>query len=147
MLSSSGSFNYLAGLRVVDSLRSRPQNFLMHRTLVMTLLGPDKSGLVEKVSSLVQRHSGNWLESRLAHLAGHFAGIVSLSLPEEEEEAFRRNLKDLEAETGLSCVVADSEKTPSDPGQLYHLDLVGQDRLTAIKADPRTGYAVNMKRG
>jgi len=27
------------------------------------------------------------------------------------------------------------------------LDLVGQDRLTAIKADPRTGYAVNMKRG
>ena len=27
------------------------------------------------------------------------------------------------------------------------LDLMGQDRLTAIKADPRTGYAVNMKRG
>jgi glutaconate CoA-transferase subunit A len=27
------------------------------------------------------------------------------------------------------------------------LDLVGQDRLAAIKADPRTGYAVNMKRG
>ena len=27
------------------------------------------------------------------------------------------------------------------------LDLVGQDRLTAIKADQRTGYAVNMKRG
>ena len=27
------------------------------------------------------------------------------------------------------------------------LDLVGRDRLTAIKADPRTGYAVNMERG
>jgi len=27
------------------------------------------------------------------------------------------------------------------------LKLVGQNRLTAIKADPRTGYAVNMKRG
>ena len=27
------------------------------------------------------------------------------------------------------------------------LDLIGQDRLMAIKADPRTGYAVNMKRG
>ncbi len=27
------------------------------------------------------------------------------------------------------------------------LDLVGPDRLAAIKADPRTGYAVNMKRG
>lgn len=27
------------------------------------------------------------------------------------------------------------------------LELVGEDRLAAIKADPRTGYAVNMKRG
>jgi glutaconate CoA-transferase subunit A len=27
------------------------------------------------------------------------------------------------------------------------LDLVGHERLSAIKADPRTGYAVNMKRG
>lgn len=27
------------------------------------------------------------------------------------------------------------------------LELVGERRLTAIKADPRTGYAVNMKRG
>ncbi len=27
------------------------------------------------------------------------------------------------------------------------LDLIGQDRLAAIKADPRTGYATNMKRG
>jgi glutaconate CoA-transferase subunit A len=27
------------------------------------------------------------------------------------------------------------------------LDLMGQERLDAIKADPRTGYAVNMKRG
>jgi glutaconate CoA-transferase subunit A len=27
------------------------------------------------------------------------------------------------------------------------LDLVGQERLTALKADPRTGYAVNMQRG
>jgi glutaconate CoA-transferase subunit A len=27
------------------------------------------------------------------------------------------------------------------------LDLIGQERLDAIKADPRTGYAVNMKRG
>jgi glutaconate CoA-transferase subunit A len=27
------------------------------------------------------------------------------------------------------------------------LDLIGQERLDAIKADPRTGYAINMKRG
>jgi len=27
------------------------------------------------------------------------------------------------------------------------LDLAGEERLSAIKADPRTGYAVNMKRG
>ena len=45
--------------------------------LVLTLIGPDRPGLVEAVAEVVARHGGNWLESRMAHLAGKFAGAPS----------------------------------------------------------------------
>ncbi len=44
--------------------------------LVLTLIGPDRPGLVEAVAEPIAAHGGNWLESRMAHLAGQFAGIV-----------------------------------------------------------------------
>ena len=44
--------------------------------LVFTLLGPDRPGIVKEISALVREHGGNWMESSLSHLAGHFAGLV-----------------------------------------------------------------------
>ena len=47
----------------------------MTKSLVMTILGPDRPGLVESLSSTIATHDGNWLESRMAQLAGHFTGM------------------------------------------------------------------------
>ncbi|MGB4246421.1 MAG: ACT domain-containing protein, partial [Pseudohongiellaceae bacterium] len=44
--------------------------------LVLTIIGDDKPGLVELLSETIARHSGNWLESNMSHLAGKFAGIL-----------------------------------------------------------------------
>ena len=38
----------------------------MQTTLVMTLIGPDRTGLVEAVARVVADQGGNWLESRSA---------------------------------------------------------------------------------
>ena len=46
--------------------------------LVLTLIGPDRPGLVEAVAEVVAAHGGNWLESRMARLAGKFAGILRI---------------------------------------------------------------------
>ena len=48
-------------------------------SLVLTLIGPDRPGLVERVSDVVASHGGNWLESRMAHLAGQFAGKLDIA--------------------------------------------------------------------
>ena len=42
--------------------------------LVLTLLGSDRPGLVELVAGVIAAHGGNWLESRMSHLCGKFAG-------------------------------------------------------------------------
>ena len=41
----------------------------MPTSLVLTVLGEDRPGLVEALAHIIAAHEGNWLESRMAHLA------------------------------------------------------------------------------
>ena len=59
----------------------------MPTSLVLTVLGEDRPGLVESLASIIARHEGNWLESRMAQLAGQFAGILRASVPEARAAA------------------------------------------------------------
>ena len=45
----------------------------MIESLVMTIIGADRPGLVEMVAARVADHGGNWLESRMCHLGGELA--------------------------------------------------------------------------
>jgi glycine cleavage system regulatory protein len=100
----------------------------MQRTLVMTVIGPDRPGLVESVASLVRQHQGNWLESRMSRLGGQFAGILRVQVPAEAEAALTRALSGL-ASRGLSVVVQpDQPPATSVPAESRQLELIGQDR-------------------
>src|SRR2546421_8836268 len=76
---------------------------VMMTDLVLTLIGPDRPGLVESVAARVAAHGGNWLESRMAHLAGQFAGILRVEVPAERLSELRAALLELEAQ-GLRIV-------------------------------------------
>ncbi|MBC9890368.1 MAG: hypothetical protein F7B06_11145 [Opitutae bacterium] len=52
----------------------------MDNQIVMTLMGKDQPGLVKSVASVVAKHEGNWLESRMCHLGGQFAGVLRVSV-------------------------------------------------------------------
>ena len=51
------------------------------RALVLTVIGPDRPGLVEAIADVVLRHDANWIESRMSHLAGAFAGLLRVNVP------------------------------------------------------------------
>ena len=53
----------------------------MQTQIVLTLIGPDRPGLVEALSDEIARVGGNWEQSRMARLADQFAGILCVSLP------------------------------------------------------------------
>ena len=52
-------------------------------TLVLTVIGDDRAGLVNAVAEVVARHGGNWERSQMAELAGKFAGIVLVTVPDD----------------------------------------------------------------
>jgi glycine cleavage system regulatory protein len=103
--------------------------------LVLTLIGPDRPGLVEAVAVIVRAHGGNWLESRMARLGGKFAGILRAELPADAVPAASKALSDLETR-GLRVVVEAQgpvERRPEAGGLRMDLEVVGVDRPGIVR--------------
>ena len=101
--------------------------------LVLTLIGPDRPGLVQAVASIITQHGGNWLESRMTHLAGKFAGILRAELPPERAASALAALAALEGQ-GLKIVaetVARVERAA--PERTMDLELLGLDRPGIVR--------------
>src|SRR5437016_3908746 len=96
-------------------------------SLVLTVLGEDRPGLVESLAYIITAHDGNWLESRMAHVAGQFAGILRASVPDAKAALLIHALQGL-ASHGLQVVVAQSTTdAPAPDARWLTLDLVGND--------------------
>jgi glycine cleavage system regulatory protein len=116
--------------------------------LVITLIGPDRPGVVESVAEPIAAHGGSWLESRMAHLAGMFAGILRVEVPAENVGALTATLGGL-AQSGLRVVVEESHPELSAPAQqqLMDLDLLGTDRPGIVREISRllAAHGVNIE--
>jgi len=104
------------------------------RALVLTVIGEDRPGLVEALAELISEHEGSWDESRMARLAGHFAGVVQVHLPEERAQGLIDALPGL-SERGLQASVVDSDWSLAnvDHRHTFRLELVGQDRPGIVR--------------
>ncbi len=109
----------------------------MLATLVMTVIGVDRPGLVERVAARVADHGGNWLESRMCRLGGQFAGILRVEVADERRDELVNALRTLEVD-GLEVIIhAENGVAPGDrgtatgdgaKGSLVTIELVGNDR-------------------
>jgi glycine cleavage system regulatory protein len=112
----------------------------MTTNLVLTFVGRDRPGIVNAISGKVAAAGGAWLESRLARLAGEFAGIVLVSVPETNIATLDLGLRDLEAK-GLRVTLERSEGVPIPrPEKTYRLDMIGiEDFTSGVESAPFSG--------
>ncbi|MBM6550794.1 glycine cleavage system protein R [Marinomonas ostreistagni] len=103
----------------------------MTQHLVLTVIGDDRLGLVEAVSNVVAEHQGNWGESRMAHLADKFAGIVTVAVPKENEEALISALNNLSG-MGLKVSVERAQARRHE-GETLVLSVMGNDRTGIVR--------------
>jgi glycine cleavage system regulatory protein len=99
-------------------------------SLILTVIGPDRPGLVRALAGAVAARDGSWLESRMARLAGQFAGIVLVEAPDSLAE----DLHKLESE-GLRITVQSATtraQIPSASPRLA-LEVVGNDRPGIVR--------------
>jgi glycine cleavage system regulatory protein len=105
----------------------------MLTTIVMTVIGADRPGLVQLVAARVADHGGNWLESRMCHLGGQFAGIVRVEVPSEQAGALQKALQGLETHGLRIQFDGGAAPTESAAGSSATLELVGNDRPGIVR--------------
>ena len=97
-------------------------------SLVATVMGPDRPGIVSLLSERAQGFGANWTESRIAALEGRVAGLVHFEVPSHNAEPMAAALSSLES-SGVHVVVAKQEQIPVPAGRrVVKLELVGHDR-------------------
>ncbi|MEX0618242.1 MAG: ACT domain-containing protein [Pseudohongiellaceae bacterium] len=113
--------------------------------LVLTIIGDDRPGLVEKLSRIIVSHDGNWLESSMSQLAGKFAGILRVNVAEENADSLIQALQTL-SDT-LKIVVEKSAYEPVKTQRSLSMSLVGNDRPGIISEISRAlaSHGVNVE--
>ena len=92
--------------------------------LIITVLTADRPGVIDAVSSVVVEHGGSWQDSRMAQMAGMFAGIIAVEVPDATAAALADHLRSL---TDVVVQVAPATGAVV-PTQRHALQVVANDR-------------------
>ena len=114
-------------------------------SLILSVIGDDRPGLVGELAQVISAHQGNWLQSSMAQLAGKFAGIVEVSVDEAQADALRNALGQL---AGLKVTVESALPQKSAlTGRRLKLALVGHDRIGIVRevSQVLAHHAVNVE--
>lgn len=101
-------------------------------SLVVSIVGADRHGIVSSLADRAERFGANWAASRMTKLANEFAGTVHFEVPPENADALAAALRGLES-SGLQVVIArsDGARVPSSL-RVVELELVGEDRVGIV---------------
>ena len=100
--------------------------------LIVTLNGADRPGVVARVAERARVCGGSWQESRFAHLAGRFAGVVRLDVPEASLGELEDALRALDGAELHVFVERGAAGVPPVRPRL-ELELLGQDRPGIVR--------------
>lgn len=98
---------------------------------IITVMANDRTGIAERLAREIEAHQGNWLESRMATMAGKFAGIVRIEVPEANFKAIQKALTGLRDE-GLSVSIELGESSEGKTTS-HTIEVVGNDRSGIVR--------------
>ena len=93
---------------------------------VISVLGDDRTGLVEAISEAIDRHGGNWERSHMTQLGGKFAGVVQVTVPDGAADAFVSSLEAFETGGVLEVAIEEAAGEP-DGGSTIEVRIMGSD--------------------
>jgi glycine cleavage system regulatory protein len=99
-------------------------------SLVLTAIGDDRAGLVSALADVVAAHDGNWERSQMAELAGKFAGIVLVTVPDTRVDELTSALGPLAGVLDVQVHIGGDEITDA---QHFSLHLLGNDQPGIVR--------------
>jgi len=100
------------------------------QAMVLSIIGKDKSGLVDALAKAIAKAEGNWLRSSFCHLAGHFAGFVEIMLPKENHNML---VSDCHALSNLQITLLPANESQVQDTKQVYIKVTGNDRKGIVK--------------
>jgi glycine cleavage system regulatory protein len=105
----------------------------MTASLVVTVVGPDRPGIVNRLSECAQALGANWAASRMANLAGQFAGMVHFEVAEARADELAKALAALQSPELHVVIARSGAAAPVATLRRVRLELVGHDRPGIVR--------------
>ena len=103
-------------------------------TLILTVAGADRPGLVAAVADVVDAHGGNWENSSLAELAGTFAGVIEVSVADDRTDELQTALRGLQGQGLLTlAVLTGTPDAATADDRLLEIQVLGNDRPGIVR--------------
>jgi glycine cleavage system transcriptional repressor len=99
----------------------------MEKLLAVTVIAPDRAGLVRDLSAIVTDAAGNIQESRMIALGSEFAVLMLIAGNWAAIAKIREKLADLAQRADLTITVRDSTRRVDPNSAPYHIDIVTLD--------------------
>lgn len=103
---------------------------MSHSTLILTLSGRDQPGMVERLAKIINDHDGNWEQSRMAHLAQRFVGLLEVHVANDKAASLCDALREM---PDMELTLHVEEKTAAGDGAYFTVELVGSDQPGIVR--------------
>lgn len=100
------------------------------KNIIISFIGPDRAGLVENLSQIVNQHKGNWQVSSMHHLSGFFAGVIEVAV---QEKNCADLIQALTAISGLKCQIETASAQENEDKTNLVLELTANDRVGIVQ--------------
>jgi glycine cleavage system transcriptional repressor len=101
----------------------------MRTSVVFTLTGPDRVGIVEEVTQVLVDLDCNVETSRMARLGGEFTILLAVSIPAEKRESLEHAFDHLASDGYRVCLSASDKSVAAiaPGGAAYRIEVAGAD--------------------
>ena len=100
------------------------------KSILISVLGDDKPGLLVSLSEIIVSNDGDWVESNMSTVQAKFAGILRVNVPAKNA---KKLIKDLtSSKLGLQIACEETAPVTFSDFKSYNIELIGQNHVGII---------------
>jgi len=100
------------------------------KSILISVLGDDKPGLLDSLSEIIVSNDGDWIESNMSTVQAKFAGILRVNVPPKNA---KKLIKDLtSSKLGLQIACEETAPVKFSDFKSYNIELIGQNHVGII---------------
>ena len=100
------------------------------KSILISVLGDDKPGLLDSLSEIIVSNDGDWVESNMSTVEAKFAGILRVNVPAKNSKKLMKELT--LSKLGLQIACEETAPVKLSDFKSYNIELIGQNHVGII---------------